>query len=64
MTKDILHNYHPSARPGRLNETVILFVNIEIQHFDFRERDGAFHLVGLMNVVSKHLKLVAGIFNS
>lgn len=59
LLKDILKNYNPSVRPGQTNETVMLFVNIEIQHFDFREKDGAFHLVGQLHVV----KCFDSIFN-
>lgn len=52
LMKHLLANYHPSSRPGRWNETLMLFVDIELQHFDYRERDGDFHLVGLMHVAS------------
>ncbi|KAI8125471.1 Neuronal acetylcholine receptor subunit alpha-10 [Lucilia cuprina] len=58
LLKDILNNYQPSARPAHANETIMLFVNIEIQHFDYREKDGAFHLVGLLQVKWRDPKLV------
>ncbi|XP_065356640.1 acetylcholine receptor subunit alpha-type acr-16-like [Calliphora vicina] len=58
LLKDILNNYHPSARPAHANETIMIFVNIDIQHFDFREKDGAFHLVGLLQVKWRDPKLV------
>lgn len=52
LLHDILNNYHPSARPAHTNETIMIYINIEIQHFDFRDKDGSFHLVGLLHVVS------------
>ncbi|XP_058977352.1 acetylcholine receptor subunit alpha-L1-like isoform X1 [Musca domestica] len=59
LKKTLLANYHPSSRPVQgLNETVMLFVNIEMQHFDFLEKNGAFHLVGLLHVRWRDPKLV------
>ncbi|XP_061393575.1 acetylcholine receptor subunit alpha-L1-like [Musca vetustissima] len=58
LKKTLLANYHPSSRPVQaLNETVILFVNIEMQHFDYLEKTGVFHMVGLLHVRWRDPKL-------
>ncbi|KAM7354595.1 acetylcholine receptor subunit alpha-type acr-16-like [Cochliomyia hominivorax] len=58
LMKDIINNYNPSVRPALSNETIMVFVDIEMQHFDFREKDGNFHLVGLLHVKWRDPKLV------
>ncbi|XP_073819735.1 acetylcholine receptor subunit alpha-L1-like [Musca autumnalis] len=59
LKKTLLANYQQSSRPvGALNETVMLFVNIEMQHFDFLEESGMFHLVGLLQVRWRDPRLV------
>ncbi|TMW50859.1 hypothetical protein DOY81_004046 [Sarcophaga bullata] len=58
LLKNILNNYHPSSRPAKLNETLLLYVNLDIQHFEFQNRNGAMHLVGLLLVRWVDPKLV------
>ena len=52
LLKNILNNYHPSSRPGRHNETLLLYIDLDIQHFEFQNKNGAMHLIGLLLVVS------------
>ncbi|XP_013109581.2 acetylcholine receptor subunit alpha-type acr-16 [Stomoxys calcitrans] len=58
LMKTLLTNYHPSSKPGPSNEIIMVFVNIELQHFDYRARDGAFHLVGILYARWRDPKLV------
>ncbi|XP_075154129.1 acetylcholine receptor subunit alpha-L1-like isoform X2 [Haematobia irritans] len=58
LMKTLLTNYHPSSKPGSKNETLMVFVDIELQHFDYREKDGAFALIGMLYAKWRDPKLV------
>jgi len=51
LISDLFVNYNPSVRPAAKGERIDVDVNLELQHFDFRESDGGFNLVGFFNAV-------------
>ncbi|CAD6998859.1 acetylcholine receptor subunit alpha-like 1 [Ceratitis capitata] len=50
LITDLFVNYDAGAKPAPDGVRIDLHANLVLQHFDFRESDGSFHFVGLLDV--------------
>ncbi|XP_054744610.1 neuronal acetylcholine receptor subunit alpha-2-like [Anastrepha obliqua] len=57
LITDLFVNYDPAVKPAPKGERIDLHANLVLQHYDFRESDGSFHFVGLLEVGWRDPKL-------
>uniref|UniRef100_A0A0A1WPQ1 Neuronal acetylcholine receptor subunit alpha-10 n=1 Tax=Zeugodacus cucurbitae TaxID=28588 RepID=A0A0A1WPQ1_ZEUCU len=57
LITDLFVNYNAGIKPTMEGKRIDVHTNLVLQHFDFRESDGSFHFVGLLNVYWQDPKL-------
>ncbi|XP_037940756.1 acetylcholine receptor subunit alpha-type acr-16-like [Teleopsis dalmanni] len=50
LISDLLTDYDSGARPAPKDTRIDVCVNLTLQHFDFREQDGAFNFLGRLDM--------------